>query len=174
MDHGCDHEVRHVPSITAEERGLHELLLKDGKPGAERRFGLIGHDLAPLLGRKEDPMPEQGGQYHFDVVRNEECPLQHSTATLRRRWEERVLVLLGEVEIDRCGLPHHEPVVIDGWHATVGVERNVPRLLALRVRAAEGYGNVLIGNADLVCEPNDAERARVRCAIDLEHAVTCG
>jgi hypothetical protein len=99
MDHGCDHEVSHVPSIAAEERGLDELLLKNGKPGAERLIGLIGQGLAPLLRRKEDPVPEQCGQCQFDVVRNEERPLQHSTAALRRRWEERVLVLLGEVEI---------------------------------------------------------------------------
>ena len=73
--------------------------------------------------------------------------------------------------VNRRGLPHDKAAVIDSGHKSVRVQREIPRFFALRVRHAERYGNVFVGNPDFVCEPDDAKRTGVRRSINLEHVI---
>jgi hypothetical protein len=88
VEHARDHEVSHIPPVTAEERGLDKVLLKNGQLGPQRLFGLIGQGRISLLRGKEDSVPEKRDLCWFHVVGDKERPLEHSTPALRRRWIE--------------------------------------------------------------------------------------
>src|SRR6516165_11977215 len=165
------YKVSHVPCITAEKRGFGELILKDRQLRAQGLFCLNGQGLVPLLRRIENPISEQRYQRRFDFGGREERPLEHPASALRRRRIEGVLVGLGEIEVNCRSLPHDKAAVINSGHKSVRIQREIPRFFALRVRDAERYRNVFVGNAELVCEPDDAKRTGMRGSKNLEHAI---
>ena len=155
------HRRRHVQIRDAELAAGEPLrLAQRDLQHVERRHDLVPRSLGgggiALRLRQHEGVVGVGGQLPVEPVRLPEAPLPGARLVLRVGRVE-LAVLLREIQVDRHRFRQHEPVIVDGRHPGVGVQRQILR--RLRGGRAGRIVEVLVFQPEFPGHPERADPA---------------
>src|SRR4051812_45218729 len=121
----------------------------------ERRLRLLYRLLArfgvALRLREEERMEEGGEERLLQFGDRPEAPLQRLRLALERPRPETLVMLLGEVAVDRHRFPQLHAVVVDRRNLAIGIDREIVRGLGAAVGEMDRH--VLVVEAELLRAP---------------------